>query len=360
MSDTPPPPKSVSRFEANLLRILRFFLKQVPAEQALRLVLDKMDQPRCLGATAVRLVEDSLAKGCVLYLVRAGAWKRDRFLRNGEPKFGRLWERSPVERLTLTFSKHALDFLIWVTANRPKDERPVWRAKDESLTVADRLLFFLAYEAMRADADLAAALRTSPVFGENALVWLAHPNDFAGEKKGTIPPFDVWLTEPGSYVLEAIQPVLEHRWLEIERTKGQIGDWNLLNQQGQVQGRVMDAFTEAVDQAGRRDLVRFLLAVMSRVLATPDMAPTFWTGGLQGAGPPRLADRLQTQRNALAVLRQVERLRGWERAARHSGYMDEDYAASRFWLGEWERFDFATVADRADRVLQQVEPLRIG
>src|SRR5829696_10061826 len=207
MSDTPPPPKSVSRFEANLLRILRFFLKQVPAEQALGLVRDKVDPPRCLSATAVRLVEDSLAKGCVLYLVRAGAWKRDRFLRDGVPKFGRLWERSPVERLSLMFSKHALDFLIWGTAHRPKDERPVWRAKDENLTVADRLLFFLAYEAMRADVDLAAALRTSPVFGEHALVWLAHPNDFAGEKPGTAPPFDVWLTEPGSHVLEPMQPV---------------------------------------------------------------------------------------------------------------------------------------------------------
>jgi FtsH ternary system domain X6 len=359
MSDTPQP-KSVSRFEANLLRILRFFLKQVPAEQALRLVHDRMDRPRCLSAAAVDLVRDSLAKGCVLYLVRAGAWKRDRFLRNGEPKFGRLWERSAVEKLTLSFSKHTLDFLIWVTASKPKDERPVWKADDKNLTVADRLLFFLAYEAMRGDPDLAAALRTSPVFGENALVWLAHPNDFAGEKSVAVPSFEVWLTEPGSYVLEAIQPVLEHRWLEIERTKGQVGDWNLLNQQGHVQARVMDAFTEAVDKAGRRDLVRFLLAVMSRVLATPDMAPTFWTGGLQGGGPPRLADRLETQRNALAVLRQAQRLRGWERAARHSGYMDEDYAASRFWLGEWERFDFTTVADRADRVLQQVEPLRIG
>ena len=105
----------------------------------------------------------------MLYLVRAGGWKRDRFLRNGEPKFGRLWERSPVERLTLSFSKHALDFLIWVTAHRPKDERPVWKANDEELTVADRLLFFLAYEAMRAaEPELGAALRTSPVFGEGA------------------------------------------------------------------------------------------------------------------------------------------------------------------------------------------------
>ena len=359
MSDTPPPPKSVSRFEANLLRILRFFLKQVPAEQALRLVLDRLDRPRCLSATAVHLVQDSLSKGCVLYLVRAGGWKRDRFLRGSEPRFGRLWERSPVEKLTLGFSKHALDFLMWVTAHKPKDERPVWQGNDADHMVADRLLFFLAYEALRADADVAAALRTSPAFGGNALVWLAHPNDFAGETQA-VPAFDVWLTERGSLVLEAMQPVLENRWLEIERTKGQIGDWEQLRLQGQAQGRVMDAFTQAVNRAGRRDLVRFLLAVMSRVLATPDMAPTFWTGGLQGSGPPRLADRLETQRNALAVLRSGERLRTWEREARRSGYMDEDYAASKFWLGEWERFNMTAVADRAERVLQQVEPLRIG
>jgi len=354
-----PPPKSVSRFEANLLRILRFFLKHVPAEQAMRLVHDRIDRPKCLSADAVALVRDSLAKGCVLYLVRAGAWKRDRFVRDAAPKFGRLWERSPVERLTLSFSPHTLDFLMWITAHRPKEERPIWRVDGKQLTVADRLLFFLAYEAMRIDAELGAALRLSPVFSDNALIWLAHPNDFAGETH-TVPSFDAWLTEPGSLILEALQPVLEHRWLEIERTKGQIGDWTQLNQQGQVQTRVMDAFTQAVDKAGRRDLVRFLLAVMSRVLATPDLAPTFWTGGLQGTGPQRLADRLEIQRNALAVLRQAERLRGWERQARRTGYMDEDYAASKFWLSEWERFDFTTVADRADRVLQQLEPLRIG
>jgi hypothetical protein len=358
MSDAAP--KSVTRFEANLLRILRFFLKQVPAEQALRLVHDRLDRPRCLSADAVHLVEDSLSKGCVLYLVRAGGWKRDRFLRSGEPKFGRLWERSAVEKLTLGFSRNALDFLIWITAHKPKEERPIWTADDKDLTVADRLLFFLAYEALRTDAEVAAALRSSPVFGENALVWLAHPNDFAGELHAVVPSFDFWLSEPGSFVLEALQPVLEHRWLEIERTKGQIGDWAQLNQQGQVQGRLIDGFTQAVNRAGRRDLVRFLLAVMSRVLATPDLAPTFWTGGLQGSGPPRLADRLETQRNALAVLRSAERFRAWEREARRSGYLDEDYAASKFWLGEWERFDMTAVADRAERVLQQVEPLRIG
>src|SRR4051794_41755833 len=99
MTDTPPP-RSVSRFEANLLRILRFFLKQVPAEQALRLVHDRLERPRCLSATAVQLVQDSLAKGCVLYLVRAGGGKRGRVLRNGEAEVRRLWGRAAGQRAT--------------------------------------------------------------------------------------------------------------------------------------------------------------------------------------------------------------------------------------------------------------------
>lgn len=359
MSDTAPPPKMVSRFEANLLRILRFFLKQAPAEQSLRLINDRFDRPKCLSADAVNLVRDSVAKGCVLYLVRAGAWKRDRFLRDGGAKYGWLWERTPVDRLTLSFSKQSLDFLMWVTAHRPKEARPVWQSDDASQTIGDRLLYFLAYESMRADADLAAAMRASSTFAENALIWLTHPNDFAGAQID-VPTFDVWLNEPGSLILEAMQPILEHRWLEIERSKGQVGDWSQLHQQGLVQGRLLQAFTQAANDAGRRDLVRFLMNVMSRLLSNPDMAATFWIGGLQGTGPTRLADRLETHRNALAVLRSAESFRGWEHDARRSGYLDDDYAVSQFWLGEWERYDFGTIADRAERVLQQLEPLRMG
>ena len=47
-------------------------------------------------------------------------------------------------------------------------------------------------------------------------------------------------------------------------------------------------------------------------LFTGDMTPVFWTGGLQGSGPPRLADRLDTQRAALAVPRQMDALAGWQ------------------------------------------------
>jgi hypothetical protein len=155
-----------------------------------------------------------------------------------------------------------------------------------------------------------------------------------------------------------MQPVLETRWLENERSKGQIGDWDRLRQQGEAELAVLGRFTQAADSAGRWDLARFLLGVLGKLLATPDMTPTFWTGGLQGSGPPRLADRLQTQRSALSVLRQADRLQQWEQRARRSGYMDEDYAASKFWLGEWERLIGSRSTTRAAQVVQMLEPLR--
>ena len=84
------------------------------------------------------------------------------------------------------------------------------------------------------------------------------------------------------------------------------------------------------------------------------MAPTFWTGGLQGSGPPRLADRLETQRNALAVLRQAGALRDWEadgppqrlfgRGLRGEQVLAERVGAVR---------SLRPIADRAERVLQQ-------
>jgi hypothetical protein len=356
----PAAPKMVSRFEANLLRILRFFLRQVPAEEGLRLVNAKPAQPECLSAAAVHLVRDSLSKGCVLYLVRAGGWRRERFLRRGLPKYGRLWERSDVPDLALRFSEHALEFLIWVTANKPGEGKPSWQPRLKELTPADQLLLFLAYEAMRIDPDVAAALRLMAAVTANALVRLTYPEDFAAAQPQPAPDFAPWLIGLGALILEALQPVLLARWLAIERGKGQIGDWSRMLHQGRAEQQVLEKFTAAAESAGRLDLARFLVQALAAVLVTPNLPPTFWTGGLQGAGPPRLAERLETQRSALSLLRQTERFRRWEERARRAGWDDEDRDAQKFWLGEWERHNGNTIAQRAEQVLHQLEPLRAG
>ena len=88
------------------------------------------------------------------------------------------------------------------------------------------------------------------------------------------------------------------------------------------------------------------------------MTPVFWTGGLQGSGPPRLADRLDTQRSALAVPRQMEILDSWQQRALGIGYFDEGYHASQMWKADWEGVNGDRVAARARAVIETLEPLR--
>src|SRR5271165_6046190 len=64
--------QTVSRFEANLLRLLYYFLRREPIERALPLVENRCLAPACLSKTTVRLVQDALAKGCTFELARRG------------------------------------------------------------------------------------------------------------------------------------------------------------------------------------------------------------------------------------------------------------------------------------------------
>jgi len=356
-----PAPKQVSRFEANLIRILRFFLQQVPSETALPLLVQKYPEPPCLSANAIALIKDSLAKGCVLELVHAGAWRQTRHLRGEKVVTGRLWQRTPVPELALHFSSHSMRFLIWMTANQAAETKPFWQAPSNELTVGDEWLLFLAYTALRQVQDLGAAMRGPDTpFSRNALCWLAYPDDFSGNGPEAVPGFDRWMKAPHVLWLESLQPLLMQCWLTIERSKGQIGVWQQMLHQGQVEDRVLSRYIEAAERAGRPDLVRFVLMAASQVLASEEIEPTFWTGGLQGSSaPPRLADRLETQRSALSMLRNLNRLHDWERRAQLIGFMDEGYQAAKLWLADWEASNGTLIHRRAQRIVAQFDPLRV-
>ena len=133
--------KRVSRFEHNLLRLLHFFLRQAPAQQALPLLEAAPARPECLGRDAVDLVKDALAKGCVLLLTRLGGWRRERHLRDARIVEGRLWERTPPEQLGLTFSRNTLDFLMWEAAKKPDKDKTGWQPPVEP-TTGDLVLLY--------------------------------------------------------------------------------------------------------------------------------------------------------------------------------------------------------------------------
>lgn len=356
---TTPGPLIVSRFEATLVRLLRGFLQpgmgdatgDRPLPAAGRLTAPKELSPACM-----HLVRDSLSKGCVQYLARAGGWRRERHLRQGQPAQGRLWERSTPPELGLPFSRHSLRFLVWLTAGRP-DKENYWGPPENELTIGDQFLLFLAYEGLRGT-DIGQSLRTHPSFQRHGLIRLCFADDFG--PTGRPVEAAIWTEGLGACVLEALQPKFYQRWLDVERGKNQVSDWTKMRALGQSQDQALGAFLTSCDQSKRPDLARFLLRVLAEIL-TRDLTPDYWLGGLQEATrPPRLADRLETRREALGVLRQVETLTNWTRLARSTGFMDEHYAMAQLWLSDWEEYRGDEVAVIAQQLLRQIEPLRTG
>lgn len=360
-TDSPEPPAAgpvaVSRFEYNLLRLLRFLVGHLPAEQAVNLLSGKMVCPPCLSAGSVRVAEDMLAKGCVLYLVTSGGWRAEPFLRADKPTGGRVWERVPLAERELTFGPHAVSFLMWLTAERVTDTKEKWDVPAGSTSPADDLFFAMAHENLKADPGVAGAVAEKRAFRDNPLCRLMSPADFATADP---PAFDRWMTGPRAVMLECLQPRLADIWVRSERAKGQIDDWKRMRQVGTAEDATLRAYLAACDRAGRTDLARFVLSTAKAVLRQPDLTPEYWTGGLKDAGPPRLADRLDIVRSALAVPRQMDALQGWDRSARAVGYFDDQYQASQLWKQTWEAANGDALAAAARRVLERVEPLRTG
>src|SRR5947209_15890828 len=234
--------KVVSRFEADLLHLLHFLLGRVPPDQGMPLVHAEKQPPPCLSRAAVELVQEGLAKGCMVVLAKRGGWRPERFLRDGRPVEGRLWERTAPAELGLSFSGESLRFLIWLTAAKPKDKKATWPPPG-GLTLGDQLLFFLAYEVLR-DSSAGPALRTGAV-AENAVCRLMYPEDFVGSSAP--PDFAPWTTGPGASMLEVLQDDLGERTVALERAKGGVADPRALRSLGEAQGQVFDAFLDAVE-----------------------------------------------------------------------------------------------------------------
>jgi hypothetical protein len=355
----PDGPRQVSKFEFNLLRILRSLVGHHPADQGLQLVRTAVARPECLSGGAVDLVKDTLSKASVLYLTRAGGWRNDKYLRNNAPTPGRVWARIPLEERALQFSRPVLDFLLWLTAEKVQETKQAWDTAPKALTAADELFFCLAFDQMRSDPEVLTVLRRKDTFTRNPFCWLTNPGDVADPEsaKPQPPDFAPVFTGQRAVLLECLQRSLEHRWIQSERAKGQIGDWKKMRQQGQAEFTALRSFLQAAETARRTDLARFVLRTNAAVLQS-DMSPVFWTGGLQGSGPPRLADRLETQRAALALPRQMEILEAWQERARYVGYFDDDYQASQMWKADWEAVNGDRVAVRARAAVEMLEPLR--
>jgi hypothetical protein len=189
--------KTVSRFEANLLRILHGFFGRVSQDQLLRLVEAEVKCPPCLSRNAVELVKDTLQKGVPQYLAKRGGWRRERFLRNEQIAEGRLWHRTLAHELGFNFSRHSLALLMWITANHPRRSRMESSPQECELTMGDRLLFFLAYESLRGT-EVAEGLLEHAPFRDHALLRLTFLSNFSELEPQIACDFSPWLTGQGA------------------------------------------------------------------------------------------------------------------------------------------------------------------
>ncbi len=349
--------QNVSRFEANLLHLLYYFLRREPPERALPLIENRCEVPACISPGAVRLIRAALGTGCIHLLAQRGGWRRERFLRTDAAREGRLWERTPPQDLGLTFSPQTLEFLLAITAQHPSDEEWTWQPDEQRLSDGDRLLLFFAHEGLRESSEyLGAAMRRQAPFARHGVCWLAYPEDFTSVPAGIEPNFAPWTAGVGSCIVEALQVDLARRWEQVEGGKERIADPRVMQALGAAQERVLTAFLEAVEVAGRLDLARFLLRALANLLG-PHAHAGMWTGRLHLTGL-RLADRAAVYASALSMLRQVERLRNWARRARNVGYFDEGYAAAKMWKADWEQYDGDALCERAHNIAQQLDPMR--
>jgi hypothetical protein len=350
--------QNVSRFEASLLRLLYYFLRREPVERALPLVEARCDQPPCLSEGVVRLVKEALAKGCTFLLAQRGGWRDERHLRNEKPVGGRLWQRTPPEKLGLHFSKRSMEFLLWITSVRPSDKQPSWQPDYKKLTHGDLLLLFFAHEGLRDTVEGLGAptLRKRAPYMYHGLCWLAYPEDFTQVPEDVVPDFTPWIDGVGGCILEALQPDLLARWIHVESGKERIEQPAVMRALGVSQDRVLTAFLNAIEKVGRRDLARFLLRAAMQLLGS-HAHPGMWTGALQMGGQ-RLADRAATYQAATALLRHLDRLAGWARWARSCGYFDEGYDAAQLWLADWEQVDGDTLVGRAQTIIRNLDPMK--
>jgi len=356
----PTGPPAVSRFEYNLLRTLRFLVGHMPADQVQATIYQRVvPPPPCLSRVCVSLAQNTLSTALVLSLVRAGGWRREKFLRGDQPVAGRVWERVPLGERALGFSRQPLAFAYWLTAEKPTDAALTWDGASAPLTGADELFFAYALDALRPLHDVHPTLVRKPAFERNPLCWLLSPADFCETDTLELPDFAPLFRGERAAILECLQPVLARRWVRSERGKGQIADWRRMRHLGHAEQATLSAFLKAADAERRQDLARFVLKAATTVLGgTAELTPDYWTGGLQGSGPQRLADRLETQRIALALPRQLTQLQEWDRAARRVGYFDDDYAASQLWKADWEAARGDEAAAKARRLMDQLDPLR--
>lgn len=349
--------KTVSRFEARLLRLTEFFVDRANVASGAHLLFGAEPEPSCLSRPAIEALQDRLSKGIVGWLVREGGWRGEAYLRDGAASEGPVWRRTSPDALGLRLTGRSLRFLRWAAGRDAQGQNAGWERSDEPRSLGDDLLLFLAYRAVRN--GTAARLETLLVswrrlepFRRSALVRLVYPLDLLHEEDEAF-DFDPWFQPPGDAILECLQRTIAEEWLEVERRRREIRNAVEMRYASERIERTLTAYLDAADRAGRRDLARCLLTAMRRWSREPADAMR-WSPNLD-VSEFRLAERLRHRAEALAFPRAFLITTSWFDHARATTIVDDDYPAAKLLRSEWERLAGEESRAFAERLIQDAD-----
>lgn len=321
----------VSVPEFDLLSIARAVMGLTPIEEVDFALSSARVAPEVLGPVAMTLLEDTLARGATLWLMRAGGAWRSSTIDGESIRVGRLWERHPQP--SLRFSAVTFDFLQWMTRAPLTGSRPEPLDAPPSLTPADELFLYAAcalVEGTRYETSLARhdAVRAS------TSCWLGFTRALAAA--GTPPPRLTTTMDlrPLLFLLEGLQDDLAGRSLRCEQAKMTMSRPEELIGLGASQESILNSFLAAADRLGRRDVCGFLVEAGARWLALqPSAAALIST--LDPTSP--LGDRQRARHAAGAFLRALTQLRMWDEQHRATRFIDSGYEPAQLLVQQWER-----------------------
>jgi hypothetical protein len=328
-------PTRVARSEAELLdlatRIMSPSQRYIPAlrEQPKRVVRIKQ-----IGPTAMRLLQQILARGVSAELLRRGGWETRRMLVDGQVARGRVWERHhPLP--PLHFTAASFELLTWLRAEDVAQPKSSLSFEAQTSVADELLLYFAAEQVIKADGNL-----RQPAFLRSPLCQLAFAHRLAGAEPLPTLDFRPLTSGEGAVVLEALQSELARRQIEIEQAKHECMAIETMIRIGAAQTQVFAGFFRAVDlvEPRRRDLAGFVAEAARGLLAKgpertcPDLR--WWVEALDLRAP--LAARQAAFSGAAAFLRTIGQLGRWLDEAGIVAHFDEDYAAAQLLLSAWE------------------------
>lgn len=294
-----------------------------------------------VGPSCEEVLSDTLARGMVYWLLRAGGWQTQI---HGHPSRQSHYEAPVAEHhaassFALDYSANSLVVLM-DTVNKSA----ALQKTNDSHTLGDDLVFALCCTS-RSD-DNKGANASLAIFKHSPLSWLLNfkamanagvlpSRRFSQRLKKLFPKKSTssdW--QYGTIVLEMLQPLLAKRWSEAERYKREIKDPAALTSYCEKFETVLGEYTDAVLTYGQPSLTNFMIDTFVDVLQ-PGPSARWWTPNL---GSGTLKDRQSALIASASLLRLVnEHLRPLYYDYSNVQFFEPEFDHAQKMLLRWER-----------------------